>query len=37
MREMRGTLKEPGQNSPYRDTDIETNLSEFAKMTAGEI
>jgi glutaminyl-tRNA synthetase len=36
MREMRGTLKEPGQNSPYRDTDVETNLSEFAKMTAGE-
>ncbi len=36
MREMRGTLKEPGQNSPYRDTVVETNLSEFAKMTAGE-
>ena len=36
MREMRGTLKEPGQNSPYRDTDVETNLREFAKMTAGE-
>lgn len=36
MREMRGTLKEPGQNSPHRDTDVETNLREFAKMTAGE-
>ena len=36
MREMRGTLKEPGQNSHYRDTDVETNLREFAKMTAGE-
>ena len=36
MREMRGTLTEPGKNSPYRDTSIETNLQEFAKMTAGE-
>lgn len=36
MREMRGTLKAPGQNSPYRDTDVETNKREFAKMTAGE-
>ncbi|GAA0857456.1 glutamine--tRNA ligase [Aliiglaciecola litoralis] len=36
MREMRGTLKEPGTNSPYRDTSVETNLAEFAKMTAGE-
>ena len=36
MREMRGTLTEPGKNSPYRDTSIETNLHEFAKMTAGE-
>lgn len=36
MREMRGTLKAPGQNSPYRDTDIETNKREFAKMTAGD-
>lgn len=36
MREMRGTLKEPGKNSEYRDTDIETNKREFAKMTAGE-
>ena len=29
-------MKEPGQNSPYRDTDVETNLKEFAKMTAGD-
>ncbi|NVK56055.1 MAG: glutamine--tRNA ligase [Alteromonadaceae bacterium] len=36
MREMRGTLTEPGKNSPYRDTSVETNLAEFAKMTAGE-
>ena len=36
MREMRGTLTESGKNSPYRDTDIETNQREFAKMTAGE-
>jgi glutaminyl-tRNA synthetase len=36
MREMRGTLKSPGTNSPYRDTDIVTNLTEFSKMTAGD-
>lgn len=36
MREMRGTLTQPGQNSEYRDTSVETNLAEFAKMTAGE-
>ncbi|EKE86842.1 glutamine--tRNA ligase [Idiomarina xiamenensis] len=36
MREMRGNLTEPGTNSPYRDVDIDTNLAEFAKMTAGE-
>ena len=36
MRELRGTLKEPGKNSPYRDTDVETNKREFAKMTAGD-
>lgn len=36
MRAMRGTLTEPGQNSPYRDTSVETNLAEFKKMTAGE-
>ncbi|MBN7821552.1 glutamine--tRNA ligase [Bowmanella yangjiangensis] len=36
MRELRGTLKEPGKNSPYRDTTVEENLDHFAKMTAGE-
>lgn len=36
MRAMRGTLTAPGQNSPYRDTPVETNLAEFAKMTAGD-
>lgn len=36
MREMRGTLTAPGQNSPYRDTSIEENLAQFKKMTAGE-
>lgn len=35
MREMRGTLKAPGTNSPYRETSIETNLDEFGKMSAG--
>ncbi|MEG3767829.1 glutamine--tRNA ligase [Alteromonas sp. 14N.309.X.WAT.G.H12] len=36
MREMRGTLTQPGKNSPYRDTDVATNRREFEKMTAGE-
>lgn len=36
MREMRGTLKSPGQNSPYRDTSVAENLELFNKMTAGE-
>ncbi|RDV26044.1 glutamine--tRNA ligase [Alteromonas aestuariivivens] len=36
MREMRGTLTEPGSNSPFRDTSPEVNKQEFAKMTAGE-
>ena len=36
MREMRGTLKQAGQNSPYRDTSVAENLELFAKMTAGE-
>jgi len=34
-REYRGTLKEPGKNSPYRDTNIEENLTLFRKMKAG--
>ncbi|NMH58506.1 glutamine--tRNA ligase [Alteromonas ponticola] len=36
IREMRGTLKTPGTNSPYRDTDVKTNLAAFADMTAGK-
>ena len=35
-REYRGTLKEPGKNSPYRDTSVEENLSLFEKMRKGE-
>ncbi|MDO4607793.1 MAG: glutamine--tRNA ligase/YqeY domain fusion protein [Clostridia bacterium] len=37
IREMRGTLTEPGTNSPYRDRPIEESRKLFAKMTAGEI
>ncbi len=36
MREYRGTLKEPGKNSPYRDRSVEENLDLFRRMTAGE-
>jgi glutaminyl-tRNA synthetase len=36
IREYRGTLKEPGKNSPYRDISIEENLILFRKMKAGE-
>ncbi|WP_387689566.1 glutamine--tRNA ligase [Photorhabdus sp. RM71S] len=36
IREYRGTLKEPGKNSPYRDRNIEENLVLFEKMRAGE-
>jgi len=36
VREMRGTLKEPGKPSPYRDRSIEENLELFARMKAGE-
>ncbi|CAQ85173.1 MULTISPECIES: glutamine--tRNA ligase [Photorhabdus] len=36
IREYRGTLKEPGKNSPYRDRSIEENLALFEKMRAGE-
>lgn len=35
-REYRGTLTEPGKNSPYRDTSPEENLALFEKMRAGE-
>lgn len=36
MRTTRGTLTEPGQNSPYRDATPEETLSLFRKMKAGE-
>ncbi len=36
MREYRGTLKEPGKESPYRNRSIEENLKLFEKMRAGE-
>lgn len=36
MKEYRGTLTEPGKNSPYRDRTVEENLDLFARMAAGE-
>ncbi|MEE3252686.1 MAG: glutamine--tRNA ligase/YqeY domain fusion protein [Nitrospinota bacterium] len=36
IREYRGTLSEPGKNSPFRDRSIEENLDLFQKMKAGE-
>ena len=36
QREYRGTLTEPGKNSPYRDRSIEENLDLFQRMTNGE-
>jgi glutaminyl-tRNA synthetase len=36
MREYRGTLKEPGKNSPFRDRSVEDNLDIFKRMRAGE-
>ena len=35
-REYRGTLTEPGRNSPFRDRSIEENLDLLARMQAGE-
>ena len=35
-REYRGTLTEPGKNSPYRDRSVEENLDLFRRMRAGE-
>ncbi len=35
-REYRGTLTEPGKNSPYRDRTPEENLDLFRRMKAGE-
>jgi glutaminyl-tRNA synthetase len=36
VRETRGTLTEPGKNSPYRDRSVEENLDLFARMKDGE-
>lgn len=36
IREYRGTLTEPGKNSPYRDRDIEENLRLFEEMKDGK-
>jgi glutaminyl-tRNA synthetase len=36
IREYRGTLKEPGKNSPYRDRNIEENIDLLERMKAGE-
>lgn len=36
MREYRGTLTEPGKNSPFRDRSLEENLDLFQRMRAGE-
>ncbi|MEJ2542941.1 MAG: glutamine--tRNA ligase/YqeY domain fusion protein [Calditrichaceae bacterium] len=37
IREYRGTLKEPGKESPYRDRSIEENLELFEKMRNGDL
>jgi len=37
MREYRGTLTEPGRNSPYRERSVEENLELFEKMKNGEL
>ncbi len=36
IREYRGTLKEPGRESPYRDRPVEENLTLFEEMKAGK-
>ena len=36
VRETRGTLTEPGTNSPYRERSVEENLDLFARMKDGE-
>ncbi|MDG2944100.1 glutamine--tRNA ligase [Exercitatus varius] len=36
IREYRGTLTEPGKNSPYRERGVEENLALFEKMRNGE-
>jgi len=36
IREYRGTLTEPGRNSPYRERTVDENLDLFRRMRAGE-
>jgi glutaminyl-tRNA synthetase len=36
IREYRGTVTEPGRNSPYRDRTVEENLDLFRRMREGE-
>ena len=36
IREYRGTLKEPGKDSPYRERSVDENLDLFERMKAGE-
>ncbi len=36
VREYRGTLTEPGRDSPYRERSVEENLDLFRRMRAGE-
>jgi glutaminyl-tRNA synthetase len=36
IRQYRGTLTEPGRNSPYRDRSVEENLDLFVRMKKGE-
>ena len=36
VREYRGTLTEPGKNSPWRDRSVEENLDLFARMKDGD-
>jgi glutaminyl-tRNA synthetase len=36
IRELRGTLKEPGRESPYRNRSVAENLDLFTRMRAGE-
>jgi glutaminyl-tRNA synthetase len=36
IRQYRGTINEPGRESPYRDRPVEENLDLFARMRAGE-
>jgi len=37
IRQLRGTLTEPGTDSPYRDRSVEENLDLFRRMRAGEL